>query len=273
MYNVSVKGAEIPVLGLGTWQIKGDDGCRLISKAIELGYRHIDTAPLYENEAEVGNALSSAGIDRRELFITTKVWWESLYRDKFWRSVETSLAKLQLDTVDLLLIHWPHPSLPVEAYLEDLMRVQEQGMARFIGVSNFTPSLLGRAVATGAELVTNQVEYHPLLDQSATLEAGRRHGLSLTAYTPLARGRIFTKPTINDIARAHGKSAAQVTLRWLIQQEDVIAIPRTATPARLEENLDIFDFELTEEEMSQIFALASPKGRLVNPGFGPEWER
>lgn len=269
MKYVSANGADIPALGLGTWELRGAEAQRITEQALAAGYRHIDTAQMYGNEREIGKALAS--IDREALFLTTKVWWENLPGSKFSRSVEASLTHLRVDYVDLLLIHWPHPELPLEEYLEELVRVQEQGSARHIGISNFTPQQVERAVATGARLVTNQVEYHPLLDQSAVLEACRRHGLSLTAYTPLAKGEALQIDVVTGIARRHGRTPAQVTLRWLVQQQDVIAIPKTSTPERLAENLNIFDFRLSDEEMAQIGALTRRGKRLVDPVFAPEW--
>lgn len=271
MEYVKANGATIPALGLGTWMMRGKEVRQITEKAIDAGYRHIDTAQMYGNEREIGKAIAGAGIDRNELFLTTKVWWENLETSKFSRSVEASLTHLGVDQVDLLLIHWPHPSLELETYLGELVRMQEQERTRHIGISNFTPDLVDRAVATGARLVTNQVEFHPLLDQSAILRTCRRHGLSVTAYAPLARSKVLNMETITGIARRHEKTPAQVTLRWHIQHRDVIAIPKTSTPERLEENLDIFDFRLSDEEMEHISALARRDERLVNPEFAPNW--
>ena len=271
MKYVHANGADIPALGLGTWQLRGADAQRITERALAAGYRHLDTAQMYGNEREIGKAIARASLDREALFLTTKVWWENLPGSKFSRSVEASLTHLGVDYVDLLLIHWPHPELPLEEYLEALVRVQEQGGARHIGISNFIPEQVERAVATGARLVTNQVEYHPLLDQSAVRQAGRRHGLSLTAYAPLAQGQALQIDVITRIARRHARTPAQVTLRWLVQQDDVIAIPKTSTPERLPENLDIFDFRLSNAEMDQISALTRRGKRLVNPAFAPEW--
>lgn len=269
MEYVDVKGAKIPVLGLGTWMLQGTEAQKITEKALETGYRHIDTARMYGNEDMIGKALQASGVDRDELFITTKVWWEDLKPEKFQRSVENSLADLRTDHVDLLLIHWPHPSLPVADYIELLTDAQEKGTAIHIGVSNFTPQLIEESVATGAELVNNQVEYHPFLDQSAILQACRRHDLSLTAYAPLARGRVTRDRIIREIGEKHGKSAAQVTLRWLIQQKGVIAVPKTSTPARLEENFDLFDFRLSEAEMQKINRLTTENERIVDPEHAP----
>lgn len=269
MKIIEVKGAAVPAIGLGTWMLEGREAQEITEQALETGYTHIDTAQMYANEAEIGKAVRGSGIDRDKLFITTKVWWENLGLEKFDRSVQSSLTQLRTDYIDLLLIHWPHPELPVEEYMERLMHVQEQGITRHIGVSNFTPDLLDRAVKTGAKLVTDQVEYHPYLDQSRVIKACRRHGMSLTAYAPLARGRVTEDETIKAIADHYDKTPAQVTLRWLMQQEEVIAIPKTSTPERLEENFNIFDFELSEKEIEDINALTKKEERLVNPEFAP----
>ena len=244
---------------------------QITEQALAAGYRHIDTAQMYGNEREIGKALARRPIDRDDLFLTTKVWWENLETSKFARSVEASLTHLGVDYVNLLLIHWPHPQLELEGYMEELGRMQKQERTRYIGISNFTPDLIDRAVDTGARLVTDQVEFHPLLDQSSTLRACRRHGLSLTAYAPLARGKALTSGVITDIARHHEKTPAQITLRWHIQHRDVIAIPKTSTPERLEENLNVFDFQLSDDEMKRISALAKRDQRLVDPEFAPKW--
>jgi len=271
MNYVYANDAVIPALGLGTWQLKGKTAQRITEQALEVGYRHIDTAQMYGNEGAIGKALTSSSVDRSALFITTKVWWENLEGNKFSRSVEASLTQLGIDYIDLLLIHWPHPKLEPESYLEHLVRMQEQERTRHIGVSNFPPALVERVVATGARLVTNQVEYHPFLDQSAVLATCRNHGLSLTAYTPLAKGKALTTDPISNIARRHGKTPAQICLRWHIQQDAVIAIPKTSTPARLKENIDLFDFQLSNHEMAQITALSQHDERLVDPEFAPDW--
>lgn len=267
MQLLQVKGAAIPVIGLGTWRLRGKEAFSITEQALNIGYRHIDTAQMYANEEEIGKAIKNAGVERDQLFLTTKVWWENLHPSKFTRSVEASLTKLRVDQVDLLLIHWPHPDLELAVYLDELMAVQKKGYTRFIGVSNFSPAQVEQALARGAELITNQVEYHPFLDQSEVLEVCRRHGLTLTAYAPIARGRVLEDATIREIAGRHGKTPVQVTLRWHLQQAGVIAIPKTSTPARLAENIDLFDFELSNEDMQQITALTQEEKRLINPDF------
>lgn len=272
MQYVKVKGAEIPALGLGTYKLRDREATDIIREALDVGYRHIDTAQMYANEREVGKAIQLSGLDRDEVFLTSKVWWTNLPHDKFMRSVESSLTQLQVDQLDLLLIHWPHPDLELEHYLEELVRMREQGRTRFIGVSNFTPDLVQRAAAFDDGLVTNQVEYHPYLDQSSLLKTCRKQGLSLTAYAPLAHARVTDDPKLRTIGEKHGKTAAQVTLRWHLQQEGVIAIPKTSSPERLRENFELFDFELSGEEMNAIFNLTEKDNRLIDPAYAPAWE-
>jgi 2,5-diketo-D-gluconate reductase B len=273
MRSVSVHGIDIPALGFGTWQITGQACVDMVQTALKAGYRHIDTAAIYENEAEVGQGLKAGGVDRDAVFVTTKVWRENLAAGEVEKAAEDSLKRLQLDRVDLLLIHWPNPAFPLAGMIEAMNRVRERGLTRAIGVANFPSALFDEAQAlSAAPLVTNQVEYHPFLSQKRVLEAAQRHGSSVTAYSPLARGKVAGDPVLEDIARAHGVDVGQVVLRWLIQQPDVIAIPKTATPARARSNLDIFSFELSAEEMARIFALARPDGRLIAPGWGPAWD-
>jgi 2,5-diketo-D-gluconate reductase B len=273
MHNVSVHGIDIPALGFGTWQITGQTCADMVATALKLGYRHIDTAAIYENETEVGQGLKAGGVDRDALFVTTKVWRENLAAEQVEKAAEDSLKRLKLDHVDLLLIHWPNPAFPLAGMIEAMNRVRERGLTRAIGVANFPSTLFDEAQAlSAAPLVTNQVEYHPFLSQKHVLEAARRHGASVTAYSPLARGKIVGDPVLEDIAKAHGVDVGQVVLRWLIQQPDVIAIPKTVTPARAKSNLDILGFELSGDEMARIFALARPDGRLIAPPWGPKWD-
>lgn len=272
MQYVQTKNAKIPALGLGTYKLRGESATHIVEQALDLGYRHIDTAQMYGNEREVGKALHLSSVDRDDIFLTSKVWWENLPLHKFARSVESSLTQLQTDFVDLLLIHWPHPELELETYLEELVRMRDQGRTRHIGISNFNNDLTRQAARFDDGIVTNQVEYHPYLDQSSLLKTCRRHNISLTAYAPIAHARVTTDPKLREIGETHGKSAAQVTLRWHLQQEDVIAIPKTSSPKRLKENLDIFDFELSETEMEEIFGLTRQQNRLVDPAFSPTWD-
>jgi len=272
MLNIDANGARIPVIGLGTWELRGQTCAQVVEHALRLGYRHVDTAQIYENEREVGNGLRSSGVRRDDIFITTKVWPDYFAPDDLERSVKESLAKLRLPAVDLLLLHWPNPQVPLAETLGALAHAKRLGLTRHIGVSNFTVALIEQAVAQCPEpLVCDQVEYHPYLDQTKVRAACDWHGLALVAYSPIARGRIINDETLVQIGRAHGKTATQVCLRWLVQQ-NVVAIPRTSRIERLSENIEIFDFELSAEEMDRIFACAHPNGRLTNFGFAPKWD-
>jgi diketogulonate reductase-like aldo/keto reductase len=262
--TIEANGARVPLVGLGTWALRGRACARMVAEAITLGYRHIDTAAMYSNEAEVGEGLRAAGVPRDEVFVTTKVWSSDLRARDFERSTRDSLAKLKLANVDLLLIHWPNSSIPLKETIGALCKMKREGMARHVGVSNFTPKLIEEAVRLSTEpLVNNQIECHPYFDQSATIAASRRHGLSVTAYTPIARGRVEGDAVLSRVGKAHGKTAAQTCLRYLVQQ-DLVVIPRTSRSERLRENFDIFDFKLAPAEMQEIAALAGPRGNIVS---------
>jgi 2,5-diketo-D-gluconate reductase B len=272
MQYVEANGAKIPAIGLGTWELRGRACARLVEQALRLGYRHIDTAQVYENEREVGEGLRASRVKRDDVFVTTKVWTNHFAPNDLERSTKESLTKLRLTEVDLLLLHWPNPHVPLSETLGALANAKKLGMARHIGVSNFTVALIEEAVAACPEpLACDQVEYHPYLDQTKVREACARHGMALVAYSPVAKGRIKGDATLMQIGRTHGKTAAQVCLRWLVQQ-NVSAIPRTSKIERLSENIEIFDFELSEEEMNQISQMGSAKGRLTDFGFAPKWD-
>lgn len=266
--------ARIPVLGCGTWELRGEPCARIVAEALRLGFRHIDTAQGYDNEAAVGQGLRASGVKREDVFVTTKVRPQLVSQGALQQSVRESLARLGLAYVDLLLIHWPNPAIATSESMTALSDVKRKGMARHIGVSNFTIAMLAEALRVSPEpIVTNQIEYHPYLDQRRLLAAIRGHGLAITAYCPIALGKVVGDPVIADIARSHGKTEAQVTLRWLIQQGDVVAIPRTSRVERLRENLAIFDFELCSEEMSRMGNLTRPRSKLVNqPDWVPVWD-
>ncbi len=272
MQFVEANGAKIPAIGLGTWELRGRTCARVVEQAIRLGYRHIDTAQIYENEREVGEGIRASGAKRDNLFVTTKIWTTHFAPNDLERSAKESLVKLRLSSVDLLLLHWPNPQVPLAETMGALAHAKRLGLARHIGVSNFTVALIEEAAVLSPEpLVCDQVEYHPYLDQAKVKEACARHGLALVAYSPVAKGRVKNDPTLKRIGLAHGKTPAQVCLRWLVQ-ENVAAIPRTSRVERLSENIDIFDFALSDDEMSEIFALASPRGRLTDYGFAPKWD-
>jgi len=272
MHFIEAKGARIPAIGLGTWELRGRACARLVEQALKLGYRHVDTAQVYENERDVGDGLRASGIRRDDVFVTTKVWTTHFAPNDLERSTRESLARLRLSEVDLLLLHWPNPHVPLAETLGGLAHVKRLGLSRHIGISNFTVALIEEATALCQEpLVCDQVEYHPYLDQTRVLDACAHHSMALVAYSPIAKGRIRNDQTLLRIGQAHGKTAAQVCLRWLVQQ-NVSAIPRTSKIERLSENMDIFDFELSDAQMRQIFRLRSPKGRLTDYGFAPKWD-
>jgi 2,5-diketo-D-gluconate reductase B len=266
--------ARIPVVGCGTWQLRGELCAEIVAKALEVGFRHVDTAQGYDNEAAVGEGLRASGIPRDRVFVTTKVRPQLVSEGALQKSVEESLERLQLDRVDLVLIHWPNPDIAIGETMKALSDAKRRGLTSHIGVSNFTVAHLDEAMRQSPEpVVTNQVEYHPYVNQRKILAANRRHGLATTAYCPIALGRVVGDPVIEAIAAAHGRSAVQIALRWLIQQEDVAVIPRTSKPQRLSENLSILDFELTDSEMNEMGSLARGSRHLVNePAWVPAWD-
>jgi len=261
----SAHGAAIPALGFGTSPMTGGLLPDTVVAALKAGYRHIDTAWKYGTERAVGEAMRASGVPRSEIFLTTKVSHEYLRADDFARSVDESLAALQVDYVDLLLVHWPNPDIPLSETMPALAKAKRQGLARHIGVANFNIALLDQALKLCPEpLVALQAEYHPYLDQTRLLDAVRQRGLVYIAYCPLGRGRLFADPVLGEIAKARGKSIAQVALRWLFQQ-NVASIPRSSNPQRIADNFHIFDFSLSDDEMRRISALKRPNGRIANP--------
>jgi diketogulonate reductase-like aldo/keto reductase len=271
---VQANGAAIPAIGFGTWTLTGEACIEAVGWALQAGYRHLDTARMYGNEAEVGQGLKASGLKRDEVFVTTKVWWTDIAPGDLERSAEGSLKRLGLDQADLLLIHWPNPAVPLADSTAALCRVKAQGLARHVGVSNYPSALLDEAVGLASEpLVCNQVEYHPYLDQSAVMRTCGRHGMAMTAYSPLGRSALLADTSIKAIADAHDRSVPQVVLRWHMQQPGVVAIPRSTKRQNIANNIDIFDFELSPDEMARISALARPDGRVVDPEFAPGWDR
>lgn len=273
MQYLEIKGARVPVPGLGTWQLSGRGCFETVRHALDLGYRHIDTAQMYGNETEVGWAMRESGLARDAIFLTTKLAPGNLAAAAVRRTAEESLRRLATDHVDLLLIHWPTGEAPLGETLGALAALRAAGKTRYIGVSNFNVALLQEAIEThGANLLCNQVEYHPYLSQRAVLAAVRRQGMMLTAYSPLARGRVQRDPALAAIGRKYGKAPAQVALRWLLDQDGVAAIPKAAGRAHLAANLDIFDFTLSAEDRAAIDALRDAY-RVVDPtGWAPDWD-
>jgi diketogulonate reductase-like aldo/keto reductase len=272
MHVTEANGAKIPTVGFGTWQLSGDVAAHMVSEALKLGYRHVDTAAMYGNEVEVGEGMRASGVKREDVFLTTKVWQDNIGAGDLERSVEASLKKLKFPYVDLILIHWPNEKIPLSESIGALNNVKRAGLARHIGVSNFTVALIEEAVKlSAAPLITNQIELHPFIDGDKIIAACRKHGIAITAYCPVARGHAAGDKVLAAIGKAHGKSAAQVSLRYLVQQ-GIIVIPRTSKVEHLKANFDIFDFTLTSEEMAKVHALAHPGGRVVNFSLAPAWD-
>ena len=273
----TLDGLTIPLLGFGTWQLEPADARRMVAEALRIGYRHIDTAWIYKNEAAVGegirDAVQAGVVAREDIWLTTKIWVEHFTRDALLNQAEESAASLGF-TPDLLLLHWPKPAPALEETIEALNEAKERGLTRAIGLSNFPSAMWRQAQALSpARLVTNQVEYHPFLSQQTLAATASELGAILTAWSPLAQGQVAADPTLVEIAAAHGKTPGQVTLRWLVQQ-GVAAIPRTQKASRAAENFDIWDFQLSSEEMARIHALARPDGRLgdwLDKAF--EWDQ
>jgi diketogulonate reductase-like aldo/keto reductase len=262
--TVKAKGAKIPLVGLGTWDLRGRTCARVVEQALQLGYRHVDTAEMYDNEREVGDGLHASGVKRNDVFVTTKIWPSHFAPRELERAARDCLVRLRLSEVDLLLLHWPNPQIPLAETLGALCKVKRDGLARHIGVSNFTVALIEEALQISSEpLVCDQVECHPFLDQSKIIAACREHGMAVVAYSPIARGNARNDKVLTRIGSAHKKTAAQTCLRFLVQQ-DIVVIPRTSKLERLSENAAIFDFQLSDEEMAEIAALGSRDGRIVD---------
>ncbi|QHT65421.1 aldo/keto reductase [Rhodocytophaga rosea] len=265
----SIQGTKVPALGFGTWKLNGLPCEEAVQEAIDIGYRHIDTAAMYGNEEYVGNGIQLSGIARNELFVTSKVWHTHLSKEKLRSSAEDSLRKLNIGYLDLLLIHWPNPDVPLEESIGAMLELQQEGKIRHIGVSNFSTTLLQKALQFTA-IFCNQVEYHPYLSQKPLLDLCQQQGILLTAYAPVAHGEVMHDPVLQEIGKKYGKSPIQVTLRWLLHQPFVAAIPKAGSNTHRKNNFDIFDFTLKEEEMQAIFKL-NRNSRMVNPSWAHEW--
>jgi len=274
MHRLAANGAEIPAIGLGTWTLKGESGARLVAGAIRAGYRHVDTAASYGNEEAVGEGIRASGVPRDEIFLTTKVWPSDIAAGDLQRSVEASLGRLGFDRVDLALIHWPSKTVPLAESVAALDEVKDRGLARNIGVSNFTVAMVDQAVRLSRHrLACNQVEYHPYLNQDRLLAACRRHGMAMVSYCPLARGgELFAEPAVKAAAKRLGRTPAQVVLRWQVQQDGVAAIPRSGNAERIAQNLQVFDFALDEAEMAAVGALRGRGYRICDFDFSPAWD-
>lgn len=261
-------GHRIPVLGLGTWELRGADGLRAVEAALDMGYRHIDTAEMYENHDIVGQAIR--GIERVELFITSKVLPDHLHYHQVIAACDTALLELELDYLDLFLIHWPNPELPMQQTFDALRHLYESGKVRDIGVSNFQQHRIRQAVKISPHpIANNQVELHPLLYQRELMELCREHSIAMTAYSPLARGRVFDDPTLREVGEKHDRTAAEVSLRWLLQKGCVV-IPRSSREEHLRQNMTVFDWALSTTDIARIDAIGEQL-RVVHPEH-PEFE-
>jgi 2,5-diketo-D-gluconate reductase B len=268
--TVDVQGVQIPKLGFGTWQITGEDCVVAVRDALELGYRHVDTARMYGNETEVGQGLHDSGLNRDEVFLTTKIWRSELRAKDVHQELEQSLRELRTEYVDLLLIHWPNRDIPLAETLGSMLAERDAGRARHIGVANFPSRLLRQALEL-APILCDQVEYHPYLAQPEVLALARERDVLVTAYSPLAQGQALREPVLREIAAAHGVSAGQVVLRWLLDQPNVAAIPKASSHEHRASNLDVFGFELSDDERAAIAGLQRG-GRMIDPSWGPDWD-
>ena len=272
MENLTTQGISLPRLGLGTFRMQGDVCRAAVESALELGYRHIDTAEMYANEEAIGAAIAASGVARKDLHVTTKVWNENLAADAMRRAFDKSLKKLRLDQVDLYLVHWPAPNMNLPAMFETLMKLKQEGRTRAIGVANFNIALLKTVVEEiKAPIACNQIEYHVMLDQTKVAKYLTAKSIPLVAYCPLAQGRAASDETLLAIGKKHGASAAQVALSWLLDQDGVAAIPKTSRRESQEANLDALKVRLDDDDRKKIAALPKDK-RFVNPGFAPAWD-
>lgn len=254
MHYKEIKGEKVPSIGFGTWRLSGGDCSDAVKRALSIGYRHIDTAQMYGNEQEVGHGIGSSGVDREEIFLVTKLSTGNFTHEKALKSGRESVKKLGADYVDLLLMHWPNPSVPLEETLGAMLELQEEGIVNHVGVSNFPAPMVEEATQY-AEIFCNQVEYHPRNPQENLTGQAKELDYLLTAYSPVAKGSLRNDATLEQVGESYGKTPAQIDLRWLIQQEKVAAIPKAQSREHQESNLDIFDFELSEDEMERISGL------------------
>ena len=262
--SIEANGAAIPLVGLGTWELRGRTCARIVEQALRLGYRHIDTAEMYDNERDVGDGIRASGVKRHDIFVTTKIWPSHFAPRALERATHDCLMRLRLSEVDLLLLHWPNPQIPLAETLPALCKMKTDGLTRHVGISNFTVALIEQALQIASEpLACDQVECHPFLDQSKVIAACRAHGMATVAYSPIARGSAKNDKVLARIGAAHKKTAAQICLRYLVQQ-GIVVIPRTSKLERLSENAALFDFALSEQEMAEVSALANPDGRIVD---------
>jgi len=271
LFYKNIQGEEVPALGFGTWELEGEVARKAVASALGTGFRHIDTARAYGNEKEVGQGIDEANIDRKEIFVTSKIWMDALRPDALQHETEKSLELLQTGYLDLLLVHWPNPDIPIDDTFSAMESLKSQGLIRNAGISNFTPSQFREALGKGT-VFCNQVEYHPFLAQDKLLEIARKNDVLLTAYSPLAKGEAIGYDDLETIGKKHGKSSEQVALRWLLEQDHVATITRSSNPEHIDSNFDVWDFELDDDDRATIAKL--PKDhRKIDPAFAPDWEK
>ena len=265
--------AKVPKLGFGTYRLFHQSAVSAVEEALKIGFRHIDTAQIYQNEKEVGEGIRFSKIPREEIFLVTKVWRDSLQPEKVIQTTKESLRRLRMDYVDLLLIHWPNPEVPLNETLSAMESLVREGKTHFIGVSNFPSATLREAKKICPLIITNQVEYHTLLSQEKMLATLRELGMLLTAYSPLARGEALRLQQVRHIAEKHKKHPAQIVLKWLVDQKNVAAIVKSQAVQRIRTNFDIFHFELDPEDRKTLHALGRNQRRLIDPPFAPQWDK
>ncbi len=271
MQYKNIQGIDVPEMGLGTYKLHDRECTKTVRTALEIGYRHIDTAQMYKNEREIGKALSISNVPREDIFLSTKIWHTNLDADDVLQTTEQSLRNLDTPYVDLLLIHWPNEQYDLRKTIESMLVLRDQGKAMNIGVSNFPLDLLKKVNdEIRAPIFCNQVEFHPFIDQLELLDYAIEKDILITAYSPLAQGKVNDHKELKEIAQKYDKTPAQITLRWLIEQENVVAIPKASSEAHLRENIEIFDFYLEDEDFDYIDQLEKAT-RLVNPTFAPKW--
>ncbi|WP_198330162.1 aldo/keto reductase [Psychrobacter cibarius] len=276
-YNIRTAGqANIPVLGLGTWQSTGQDCVDVVSQALKMGYEHIDTAQAYGNEKEVGQGIKQSGVSRDKFFLTTKIFPDDMKfePEKLIAAAKRSLADLDTDYVDLLLLHWPDDRVPLSETIPALCELQKQGLTRHIGVSNFNiANIIEAEKYADVPIVVNQVEFHPFIKQKTLQTFLNNHHILLEAYSPLARGDVFDNEIIKEIADRHNVTPAQISLAWILADKHRIAIPKTANPDHLQGNLDAINVQLSADDIEKISSLARTDGRKIkHPDYSPEWD-
>ncbi|WP_414830423.1 2,5-didehydrogluconate reductase DkgB [Alteromonas sp. H39] len=265
---------DMPQLGMGTFRLEDDVARQSVVDALDIGFKHIDTAQFYGNEEQVGDALQTAGVERSDVFVTTKVWWESLGEDHFIPSVHESLSKLKLEHLDLLLIHWPYPGddIPMESYLKSLKQAKDEGLTRHIGVSNFTIAQMRKAVEIlgEGEILTNQIELHPFMQNRQVVQECRDLGIGVTAYMPFAVGKVMDNDVLKSIATEHNATPAQIVLAWM-EKKNIQTIPSSTNKDHLKDNFDYTKVALTDDDVERIDNLDNGD-RIVDPDFAPQWD-